>query len=173
MTLDNVVELLLQYGLPRLPFLSPAEPEPTPGVRATLRHTYEVSPPSSVKIVFESTAVKAIGPELLQVRGWCRAQRRCPHAATAVLMHTPCLLMHVPPRACPSLACLSCHPSSSRQRTSGVPRSTSRSWMLACASRAATGDKLGMCVNRGRIRGRARKLRAATRCVVSCLHTQG
>jgi hypothetical protein len=87
MTLDNVVELLLSYGLPSLPFLRPPEPQATPGVRATLRHTYEVTPPNTVKIVFENTAVKAIGPDLLQVREgvvlrwcsrlqvWCRPTR--------------------------------------------------------------------------------------------------
>lgn len=67
MTLDNVVELLLNYGLPQLPFLPRPEPQATPGLRLTLQHTYEVTPPCTVKIVFESTSAKAIGPDLLQV----------------------------------------------------------------------------------------------------------
>lgn len=68
MLLDNVVELLLNYGAPQLPFLPRPDPQPTPGVRITLRHTYDVTQPNTVTIVFESTAAKAIGPELLQVR---------------------------------------------------------------------------------------------------------
>lgn len=77
MILDNVVELLLSYGAPRLPFLPPPEPQATPGLRVTLRHTYEVTPPNSVKIVFESTAAKAIGPDLLQVNLGCRGRGSC------------------------------------------------------------------------------------------------
>lgn len=72
MLLDNVVELLLAYGSPQLsnvlPFLPRPDPQPTPGVRLTLRHTYEMSQPNTVTIVFESTAARAIGPDLLQVR---------------------------------------------------------------------------------------------------------
>jgi len=67
MTLDNVVELLLNYGVPQLPFLPRPEPQATPGLRLSLHHTYEVTPPSTVKIVFESTSARAIGPDLLQV----------------------------------------------------------------------------------------------------------
>lgn len=66
--LDNVVELLVPLPSVRLPFLPPPEPTPAPGLRATLRHTYEVAQPNKVTIVFESTLVQAIGPELLQVR---------------------------------------------------------------------------------------------------------
>jgi hypothetical protein len=67
MTLDNVVELLLNYGVPQLPFLPRPEPQPSPGLRLSLHHTYEVTPPNTVKIVFESTSAKAIGPDILQV----------------------------------------------------------------------------------------------------------
>jgi hypothetical protein len=74
MTLDNVVELLLSYGLPQLPFMPRSSgPQPTPGVRLTLRHSYEATPPNNVTIVFESTSAQAIGPELLQV-GCCRRE---------------------------------------------------------------------------------------------------
>lgn len=66
MTLDNVVELLLNYGVPQLPFLPRPEPQASPGLRLSLHHTYEVTPPSTVKIVFESTSAKAIGPDFLQ-----------------------------------------------------------------------------------------------------------
>jgi hypothetical protein len=68
MQLDNIVELLLAVGLPRLPLLTqqPREPEPAPGLRITLRHSFEVDPPATVTIVFESTSAKAIGPDLLQ-----------------------------------------------------------------------------------------------------------
>jgi hypothetical protein len=67
MVLDNVVELLLNYGVPQLPFLPRPDPQPTPGLRLSLHHTYEVTPPNTVKIVFESTSAKAIGPDILQV----------------------------------------------------------------------------------------------------------
>eukprot|EP00878_Enallax_costatus_P022275 GHUV01023620.1.p1 GENE.GHUV01023620.1~~GHUV01023620.1.p1 ORF type:complete len:178 (+),score=50.70 GHUV01023620.1:323-856(+) len=66
MLLDNVVELLLSYGAPQLPFLPKPDPQPTPGVRITLRHTYDISQPNTVTIVFESTKAKTIGPDLLQ-----------------------------------------------------------------------------------------------------------
>jgi hypothetical protein len=72
MLLDNVVELLLAYGLPQLPFLPRPDPQPTPGVRLTLRHTYEVVQPNTVTIVFESTSARTVGPDVLQVR--CRAR---------------------------------------------------------------------------------------------------
>jgi hypothetical protein len=67
MTLDNVVELLLNYGVPQLPFLPRPEPQPSPGLRLSLHHTYEVTPPNTVRIVFESTSARAIGPDFLQV----------------------------------------------------------------------------------------------------------
>lgn len=64
--LDNVVELLLAYGVPQLPFLPRPDPQPTPGVRLTLRHTYEVAQPNTVTIVFESTSARTVGPDVLQ-----------------------------------------------------------------------------------------------------------
>jgi hypothetical protein len=67
MLLDNVVELLLAYGVPQLPFLPRPDPQPTPGVRLTLRHTYEVAQPNTVTIVFESTSARTVGPDVLQV----------------------------------------------------------------------------------------------------------
>jgi hypothetical protein len=67
MTLDNVVELLLNYPTPQLPFLPRPEPQAAPGLRLSLHHTYEVTPPNTVKIVFESTSAKVIGPDILQV----------------------------------------------------------------------------------------------------------
>ncbi|WIA18350.1 hypothetical protein OEZ85_009815 [Tetradesmus obliquus] len=66
MLLDNVVELLLAYGMPQLPFLPRPDPQPTPGVRLTLRHTYEVAQPNTVTIVFESTSARTVGPDVLQ-----------------------------------------------------------------------------------------------------------
>lgn len=43
------MELLASYGLPQLPFFgNNAEPPPTPGVRLTLRHDYEVEAPNTV-----------------------------------------------------------------------------------------------------------------------------
>jgi hypothetical protein len=66
MLLDNVVELLLSYGTPQLPFLPRPDPQPTPGVRVTLRHTYDVTQPNTLTIVFESTTAKTIGPDILQ-----------------------------------------------------------------------------------------------------------
>jgi hypothetical protein len=38
---------------------------PAPGVRLSLGHSFEVIAPSTVKIVYEDTAVNAIGPDLL------------------------------------------------------------------------------------------------------------
>lgn len=64
--LDNVVELLLNYGVPTLPFLPKPDPQPTPGVRLSLQHTYDITQPNTVTVVFESTTAKTIGPDLLQ-----------------------------------------------------------------------------------------------------------
>lgn len=85
MTLDNVVELLLNYGVPQLPFLPRPDPQPSPGLRLSLHHTYEVTPPNTVKIVFESTSAKAIGPDFLQVREWMGGGGRAAAAAAVVL----------------------------------------------------------------------------------------
>jgi hypothetical protein len=98
-TLDNVVELLAP-GLvaPKALVMAPLkalcaalggalggsgndenddeDDDPTPGVRLTLRHDYEILPPSSssstaaatVRIVFEDTIARALGPSFLASR---------------------------------------------------------------------------------------------------------
>jgi len=65
--LNNVVELLANIGLPRLPFLPvPTEPQMIPGLRVTLGHSCTVQGTADVRIVYDSTAAKVIGPELLE-----------------------------------------------------------------------------------------------------------
>ncbi|GBF92845.1 hypothetical protein Rsub_05464 [Raphidocelis subcapitata] len=82
--LDNVVELFLATGGLNLPFLdalfapraaptppggrrraAPAPRGAAPGARLTLGHSYELQGPSTVRIVYEDTAVRAIGPDFL------------------------------------------------------------------------------------------------------------
>jgi len=83
-----VVEFLAAFGGLNLPFLdaitaptgsgasassappvprrrAPAPWGPAPGVRLTLGHTYEVTGPSTVRIVYEDTFARAIGPDFL------------------------------------------------------------------------------------------------------------
>lgn len=102
MLLDNVVELLLAYGMPQLPFLPRPDPQPTPGVRLTLRHTYEVAQPNTVTIVFESTSARTVGPDVLQV-GAAHATACCRWDATA----------------CAAVPITSCHNSASTTPESG------------------------------------------------------
>jgi hypothetical protein len=93
--LDNVVELLLAYGLPQLPFLPRPDPQPTPGVRLTLRHTYEVAQPNTVTIVFESTSARTVGPDILQVRGRARLSKQCLHTTATCRRYAVCLRLVV------------------------------------------------------------------------------
>jgi hypothetical protein len=61
--LDNIVEFLFTYPIPQLPW-STSQPE-SPALRLTLRHDYEVTSDTAVRIVYEETYAQFVGAEWL------------------------------------------------------------------------------------------------------------